>query len=185
MLTRFAPLRADKVELGAAGVNINCEAGAASFVPYTLNNTTGETDYTGSNTPVRPNDVIVVHVTVGERGWASVANLTRRWTRTSAVATYTGDLVGGQFGLDPAGPATRAPLPRVAAITVLSTVASGKPISAYPRGEDEPGTVALKDLGTFYGKIDGNGDPVGKSPLRATVSKPQPLGGFTITRVGP
>ena len=72
----------DKVELGAAGVNINCKAGAASFVPYTLHNTTGETDYTGSDTPVQPNDVIVVHVTASVQRVASVTNLTRRWTRT-------------------------------------------------------------------------------------------------------
>jgi hypothetical protein len=176
----------DKVELGAAGVNINCNAGATSFVPYTLHNTTGETDYTGSDTPVQPNDVIVVHVTASVQRVASVTNLTRRWTRTSTVAGDDGDLIGAQFGLQNGGaPAEVAPLPRVAQIAVVSTVASGKPISAYPRGEDQPGTVALKDLGTFYGKIDRNGDPVGKSPLRATVSKPQPLGGFTITRVGP
>jgi len=82
-------------------------------------------------------------------------------------------------------PAEVAPLPRVAQIAVVSTVASGKPISAYPRGEDQPGTVALKDLGTWAGGVDENGDRVGVEPRRATVGKPQPLGGFTITRVGP
>ena len=94
-------------------------------------------------------------------------------------------------GSNAGGSAGTTPLPGVGSFPVLSTIASGKSIAAYHHG-DASGQVLLKNLGTMHFDANHNpvldpvtGNPEAFRPIRATVSKPQVLGGFTITRVGP